>query len=144
MAVIPTFAPNGVCHRWLTTAQGESLDFNHVLSYQAIWSPTTIRVPSAHGRFSSRIAPSAIQARRLWQDQRIRRAGMGLAEAALGDTSVSIDRWSLVRQEASYVPKSKRRFLVRSDAHADAGPIAQWRGRDEPQGTWRSGGQLLL
>jgi predicted secreted hydrolase len=38
---------------------------------------------------------------RLWQDQRIRRAGFGLAEAATGDTDVLIDRWSLKRSAAS-------------------------------------------
>jgi len=31
---------------------------------------------------------------RLWQDQRIRRAGLELAEAATGDAQVWIDRWS--------------------------------------------------
>src|SRR3984957_18511375 len=37
---------------------------------------------------------------RLWQDQRIRRAGVGLAEAASGDTDLWIDRWSLKRDAA--------------------------------------------
>ena len=41
----------------------------------------------------------------LWQDQRIRRAGMGLADAAVGDTDVWIDRWSLKRQSSVYVAK---------------------------------------
>src|SRR3984957_20531946 len=42
---------------------------------------------------------------RLWQDQRIRRAGLGLAEAASGDTDVWIDRWSLKRDAAGYSAK---------------------------------------
>ena len=42
---------------------------------------------------------------RLWQDQRIRRAGLGLAEAAVGDTDVWIDRWSLKRDAAGYPAK---------------------------------------
>jgi predicted secreted hydrolase len=41
----------------------------------------------------------------LWQDQRIRRAGMGLADAAVGDADVWIDRWSLQRQSNVYVAK---------------------------------------
>ena len=39
---------------------------------------------------------------RLWQDQRIRRAGLGLAEAQVGDTRVWIDDWSLVRGATGY------------------------------------------
>ncbi|HTW74595.1 MAG TPA: carotenoid 1,2-hydratase [Steroidobacteraceae bacterium] len=38
---------------------------------------------------------------RLWQDQRIRRAGLGLAEAASGDTRVWIDDWRLERHAAA-------------------------------------------
>ena len=37
---------------------------------------------------------------RLWQDQRIRRAGLGLAEAATGDANIRIDRWTLERDAA--------------------------------------------
>lgn len=40
---------------------------------------------------------------RLWQDQRIRRAGLGLAEAALSDTQVWIDDWRLERRDGAYV-----------------------------------------
>jgi predicted secreted hydrolase len=39
---------------------------------------------------------------RLWQDQRIRRAGLGLAYAAEGDTQVAIERWSLKHEGQSY------------------------------------------
>ena len=39
---------------------------------------------------------------RLWQDQRIRRAGLGLAEAESGDTSVWIDDWRLERQDGNF------------------------------------------
>jgi predicted secreted hydrolase len=42
---------------------------------------------------------------RLWQDQRIRRAGLGLADAGVGDTNVSIDRWSLKRTGQTYSAK---------------------------------------
>jgi predicted secreted hydrolase len=39
---------------------------------------------------------------RLWQDQRIRRAGLGLAEARVGDTDVWVDDWRLQRSGAGY------------------------------------------
>ncbi len=39
---------------------------------------------------------------RLWRDQRIRRAGLGLAEATSGDTRVWIDDWRLERSDHSY------------------------------------------
>jgi predicted secreted hydrolase len=39
---------------------------------------------------------------RLWQDQRIGRAGLGLAEAESGDTEVWIDDWRLERQGELY------------------------------------------
>jgi predicted secreted hydrolase len=39
---------------------------------------------------------------RLWQDQRIRRAGLGLAEAESGDTDVWIDDWRLERQDGNF------------------------------------------
>jgi predicted secreted hydrolase len=38
---------------------------------------------------------------RLWQDQRVRRAGMGLADAAVGDTDVWADDWRLRRNAAA-------------------------------------------
>ncbi len=41
----------------------------------------------------------------LWQDQKIRRAALGLAGAAQGDTHVWIDRWSLQRQAQTYIAK---------------------------------------
>lgn len=41
----------------------------------------------------------------LWQDQRIRRAVLGLAGAAEGDTHVWIDRWSLQHMAQAYVAK---------------------------------------
>lgn len=41
----------------------------------------------------------------LWQDQRIRRAVLGLAGAAEGDTHVWIDRWSLQHAAHAYLAK---------------------------------------
>jgi predicted secreted hydrolase len=91
---------------WLTTAQGESLGFQITFfrtkpdiagDNPSSFSPRQILI--AHGAISDP------KRGRLWQDQRIRRAGMGLAEAATGDTAVSIDRWSLIRQAEHYVAR---------------------------------------
>ncbi len=48
------------------------------------------------------VALSDPQRGRLWQDQRIRRAGFGLAQAESGDTKVWIDDWRLERQGGRY------------------------------------------
>ena len=42
---------------------------------------------------------------KLRQDQRIRRAGLGLADAAEGSTNVWIEGWSLKREDLTYVAK---------------------------------------
>jgi predicted secreted hydrolase len=39
---------------------------------------------------------------RLWHDQKVRRAGFGLAEAATGETNVRVERWSLERTGEIY------------------------------------------
>jgi predicted secreted hydrolase len=41
----------------------------------------------------------------LWQDQKIRRAALGLAGAMEGDTQVWIDQWSLRREAQTYIAK---------------------------------------
>ncbi len=43
-------------------------------------------------------AVTDVQGQRLWHDQRIARAGFGIAQAASDDTRLSIRDWSLVRQ----------------------------------------------
>ncbi len=61
--------------------------------------------PSAFAPRQLLIAHTAIsdpKRGRLWQDQRIRRAGLGLAEAAEGDTDVRLDDWSLKHQAGEY------------------------------------------
>jgi predicted secreted hydrolase len=61
--------------------------------------------PSAFAPRELLIAHCALsdpQRGRLWQDQRIRRAGFGLAQAQSGDTGVWIDDWRLERQGGPY------------------------------------------
>jgi predicted secreted hydrolase len=91
---------------WLTTREGESLGF------QITFFRTKPRIDEANpSSFAPRqllIAHCAIsdpKRGQLWQDQRIRRAGFGLAQAADGDTDVSIDGWMLRRDAGVYVAK---------------------------------------
>ncbi len=88
---------------WLITRGGESLGF------QITFFRSRPRIDDANpSSFAPRqllIAHCAIsdpQRGRLWQDQRVRRAGLGLAEAEAGDTAVWIGRWSLKRAAGRY------------------------------------------
>lgn len=88
---------------WLKTAAGEPLGF------QVTFFRTRPAVdednPSAFTPRQLIIAHAALSdptRGRLWQDQRIERAGFGLAEALVGNTEVWVDRWSLKRAESAY------------------------------------------
>lgn len=83
---------------WLTTEHGESLGFQ--ITFFRTKPDIDGKNPSAFTPRQILIAHCAIsdpKRGRLWQDQRIRRAGLGLAEAATGDTDVRIDDWTLER-----------------------------------------------
>jgi predicted secreted hydrolase len=88
---------------WLETREHEQLGFQ-ITFFRT--RPATVEAnPSAFAPHQLLIAHCAISdpARgRLWQDQRIRRAGLGLAEAQAGDTSVRIDDWQLERSGTAY------------------------------------------
>jgi len=91
---------------WLNTGAGEPLGFQ--ITFFRTKPAIDETNPSAFTPHQLLIAHCAIsdpKRGRLWQDQRIRRAGMGLAEAAVGNTHVWIDRWSLERDAASYTAK---------------------------------------
>jgi predicted secreted hydrolase len=91
---------------WLTTEHGESLGFQ--ITFFRTKPDIDENNPSAfapHQLLMAHCAVSDPKRGRLWQDQRIRRAGLGLAEAATGDTHVWIDRWSLQRRAAGYSAK---------------------------------------
>ncbi len=88
---------------WLTTDGGEPLGFQ--ITFFRTKPDIDANNPSAFAPRQLLIAHCAIsdpQRGRLWQDQRIRRAGLGLAEAAVGDTDVRIDRWTLKRNARAY------------------------------------------
>jgi predicted secreted hydrolase len=83
---------------WLSTGHGESLGFQ--ITFFRTKPDIDQSNPSAFTPRQILIAHCAIsdpKRGRLWQDQRIRRAGLGLAEAASGDTDVRIDDWTLER-----------------------------------------------
>ncbi len=88
---------------WLATARGESLGFQ--ITFFRTRPGIDENNPSAFAPHQLLIAHCAVsdpKRGRLWHDQRIRRAGFGLAEANAGDTHVWIDRWSLERTDAVY------------------------------------------
>jgi len=91
---------------WLMTARGEALGFQ-VTFFRTKPSidPTN---PSAFAPRQLLIGHAALSdpsRGRLWQDQRIRRAGFGLAEASEGDTRVVIDDWSLEHVAGAYATR---------------------------------------
>jgi predicted secreted hydrolase len=88
---------------WLTTQAGETLGF------QITFFRTKLGIaddnPSSFAPHQLLIAHCAISdpmRGRLWQDQKIRRAGQGLADAGGGDTNLRIDRWTLIRDAEVY------------------------------------------
>lgn len=91
---------------WLTTEHGESLGFQ--ITFFRTKPSIDEKNPSSFAPRQLLIAHCAIsdpKHGRLWQDQRIRRAGLGLAEARTRDTQVWIDRWSLKRNSTAYTAK---------------------------------------
>jgi predicted secreted hydrolase len=91
---------------WLNTEHAESLGFQ--ITFFRTKPDVGAGNPSAFAPHQLLIAHCAISDPKrgmLWQDQRIRRAGLGLAEAAAGDTHVWIDDWSLQREAPAYAAK---------------------------------------
>jgi predicted secreted hydrolase len=87
---------------WLTTANGQSLGFQ--VTFFRTKPAVDARNPSAFTPRQLLIAHCAVSdpgLGHLRHDQRIRRAGMGLAEAAEGDTRVWIDDWLLGHRAAA-------------------------------------------
>ena len=91
---------------WLTTARGEPLGFQ--ITFFRTKPDIDQNNPSAFSPRQLLIAHCAIsdpKRGRLWQDQRIRRAGLNLADATTGDARVWIDAWSLQRTAGGYAVK---------------------------------------
>jgi predicted secreted hydrolase len=116
---------------WLDTAEGRSLGFQI----------TFFRVrPRADDANPSRFAPGQILFAhaavadpgrgRLLHDERIARAGFGLAEAALTHTDVRIDRWSLRQDPAggAYAARIEaERFALDLDLRTTQPPLLHGR-----------------
>lgn len=89
---------------WLETRTGEPLGFQ--ITFFRTRPAIDDANPSAFTPRQLLIAHCALsdpKRGRLWQDQSIRRAGLGLAHAAVGDTDVALDRWSLKRDSDTYL-----------------------------------------
>lgn len=88
---------------WLTTAGHETLGFQITFfrTRPSVDEPNPSHF-AAHQLLIAHCAISDPQHARLWHDQRVRRQGMGLAEAQESDTRVWIDDWALQRQGDSY------------------------------------------
>jgi predicted secreted hydrolase len=83
---------------WLTTQAGEPLGFQ--ITFFRTRPALGDDNPSTFTPRQILIAHCALsdpKRGRLWQDQKIRRQGLGLAQAAVGDTDVWIDHWTLKR-----------------------------------------------
>jgi predicted secreted hydrolase len=88
---------------WLTAENGEQLGFQ--ITFFRSKPQIDDSNPSAFAPHQLLVAHCAIsdpKRGRLWQDQRIRRAATGLVGAAIGDTDVRIDGWTLERGSAGY------------------------------------------
>ena len=88
---------------WLTTTQRETLGFQ--ITFFRARPALQEANPSAFAPRELLIAHCALsdpQHARFWHDQRVRRAGFGLAEAQTGDTRVWIDDWRLERDAGAY------------------------------------------
>jgi predicted secreted hydrolase len=91
---------------WLTTPEGEPLGFQ--ITFFRTKPDIAAENPSAFAPRQLMVAHCALsdpKRGRLWQDQRIRRVGMGLAGAAEGNTAVWIERWSLKKTDSGYAAK---------------------------------------
>ena len=91
---------------WLLTERAESLGFQ--ITFFRTKPDIDANNPSDFAPRQIMVAHCALsdpQRGALWQDQKIRRAALGLAGAAEGDTNVWIDRWSLKREAQTYLAK---------------------------------------
>src|SRR5258708_25194167 len=91
---------------WLLTERGESLGFQ--ITFFRTKPNIDANNPSDFAPRQIMVAHCALsdpQRGTLWQDQKIRRAALGLAGAAAGSSHVWNDRWSLKREVRNRLPK---------------------------------------
>jgi predicted secreted hydrolase len=91
---------------WLDSAGGESLGFQ--ITFFRTKPDIDANNPSSFTPRQIIVAHCALSDPKrgtLWQDQKIRRAALGLAGATQSDTHVWIDRWSLQHEAQTYIAK---------------------------------------
>jgi predicted secreted hydrolase len=91
---------------WLATESGESLGFQ--ITFFRTKPDIDLDNPSHFAPRQIIVAHCALSDPKrgtLWQDQKIRRAALGLAGAMEGDTRVWVDQWSLKRAAQTYIAK---------------------------------------
>jgi predicted secreted hydrolase len=122
---------------WLTTTQHQRLGFQ--ITFFRSRPSLDDSNPSAFTPHQILIAHCAISDPAhsgLWHDQRVRRAGMGLAEAQQSDTRIWIDDWRLEREDGVYRARLRAQdFALALDLSPDPAAIAQRRGRLQPEGS---------
>jgi predicted secreted hydrolase len=110
---------------WLATSGGRPLGFQ--ITFFRTRPDVDARNPSAftaHQLLVAHCALSDPERGRLWQDQRVRRAGLGLAEAAVGDAKVWIDDWRLERNGDTYQARAAAEgFALDLDLVATQAPM---------------------
>jgi predicted secreted hydrolase len=110
---------------WLTTQSGESLGFQ--VTFFRTRPAIDAANPSAFTPHQLLIAHCALSdptLGHLWQDQKIRRAGMGLARAAENDTDVQIESWTLKRTGDVYaVNVAAEEFALRLELAPTQPPL---------------------
>jgi predicted secreted hydrolase len=119
---------------WLTTRasplSGQSLGFQ--VTFFRTRPAIDAANPSAftpHQLLIAHCALSDPQRGRLWQDQKIRRAGMGLARAAEGDTDIQVGSWTLRRADEVYtVDVAAEEFTLRLELAPTQAPLRNGEG----------------
>jgi len=104
---------------WYLTGTLQTTDITH--GFQITFFRSRTGVPASHpSRFAAsqlvfvHAAVSDMKERRLRHDQRIARAGFGIAQAAEGDTAVALRDWHLQREGPAL--QSRYRALAASDS----------------------------
>jgi len=126
---------------WLTTRagarSGESLGFQVTFfRTRPVIDATNPSAFTPHQLLIAHCALSDPQRGRLWQDQKIRRAGMGLARAAEGDTDIQLDSWTLRRNDDVYaVDVAGEEFTLRLELAPTQAPLLNGDGGVSRKGT---------
>ncbi len=108
--------PDARIEWWYVTGALETAEAGLLWGFQLTFFRSRTEVAASHpSRFAAtqlvfaHAALSDVAARRLRHDQRVARAGFGIAEAAVGDTRLALREWSLRRDAASGTYRARLR-----------------------------------